>query len=352
MRKLSYPLCSKNLSISAYLRSFDVPERPRSVRHVVSHYKFFPIHSVIEISSDTCMTSIFSCSWMCRICGREACAECFAQVKELTEDRPGASQAEIAALQARREKHAHTNPFFLACTRRNEHQAKDFSAVSRFCTTELMQAIKDMEALLNSPDPDETPLHDALDPTLNLQTALLGNDLSTSTPSSPSNIPELTPSNYSTTDSTGVRTPPDLSSATSPISKDRQGMTTGAESSSQDYLSNLGVPGKSTEEAPSHFTRRFANSELTDDIFRPIWKRGEPLVVTGLLDRFRIQWTPDYFIEKYNAQSCLVIECQTDMNKRITVGEFFSGFGKYKDRTECWKLKVKLSTSIPGQPNN
>ena len=51
---------------------------------------------------------------MCRLCGREACAECYEQVKELTIDRAGAPEAEIAALQARREKHAHINPFFLS----------------------------------------------------------------------------------------------------------------------------------------------------------------------------------------------------------------------------------------------
>jgi lysine-specific demethylase 3 len=109
------------------------------------------------------MTSIFSSSWMCRLCGREACAECFEQVKDLTEDKPGASQAEIAALQARREKHAHSNPFFLSCTRRNEHHAKDFSPMSRFCKAELAQAIKDMEAMLREPDNDALPDAEPID---------------------------------------------------------------------------------------------------------------------------------------------------------------------------------------------
>lgn len=97
---------------------------------------------------DTCMTSIFSSSWMCRLCGREACAECFAKVRELTQYRPGASDSEIAALQAKRESHAHTNPFFLSCTRRNEHQYSDFSPMSRFDKTELEGVIESMEKLL------------------------------------------------------------------------------------------------------------------------------------------------------------------------------------------------------------
>jgi [histone H3]-dimethyl-L-lysine9 demethylase len=94
------------------------------------------------------MTSIFSSSWMCRLCGREACAECFTKVRELTQYRPGASDSEIAALQAKRESHAHTNPFFLSCTRRNEHQYSDFSPMSRFDKTELEGVIESMEKLL------------------------------------------------------------------------------------------------------------------------------------------------------------------------------------------------------------
>lgn len=85
---------------------------------------------------------------MCRLCGREACSECFAKVRELTQYRPGASDSEIAALQAKRESHAHTNPFFLSCTRRNEHQYSDFSPMSRFDKAELEGVIESMEKLL------------------------------------------------------------------------------------------------------------------------------------------------------------------------------------------------------------
>jgi [histone H3]-dimethyl-L-lysine9 demethylase len=257
------------------------------------------------------MTSIFSRSWMCRLCGREACAECFEQVRELTEDRLGASQAEIAALQVRREKHAHTNPFFLACTRRNEHQAKDFSPMSRFCNAELAQVIHDMETLLSELD------QDVIDPTLDSSNPPLVNDSST-----PSLSPELA-STHSTTDSTGVQTPSDASSTNRITSK--------ADPSTTDEYAT---------EPPYHPTRWFTDDDLTDEVFRPIWARGEPLVVTALLNKFRIKWTPEYFMEKYGTQTCLVIECQADVNKRVSVSEFFSRFGKYENRSEWWKLKV------------
>lgn len=263
---------------------------------------------------------------MCRLCGREACAECFEQVKDLTEDKPGATQAEIAALQARREKHAHTNPFFLSCTRRNEHHAKDFSPMSRFCKSELAQAIKDMEALLAEPDLDEVPIVGAIDPALqNGHSALnLGTgatsigvsvDPSNSEISVPSTLGEAVPVHP-------VGDPVNMGSQMQPPSN-----SVSTESS----------------EIPSHHTITISDSELTEDVFRPLWAGGDPLVVTGLLPKFQIQWTPEYFLQKYNSQSCLILECQSDVNKRVTVGEFFSWFGKYEGRVECWKLKVSSS---------
>ena len=65
------------------------------------------------------------------------------------------------------------------------------------------------------------------------------------------------------------------------------------------------------------------------------------LVVSGLLHRFHNLWTPEYFSPKYGTQSCLILECQTEQNKRVTVAEFFALFGKYEGRRDCWKLKVR-----------
>jgi lysine-specific demethylase 3 len=63
-------------------------------------------------------------------------------------------------------------------------------------------------------------------------------------------------------------------------------------------------------------------------------------VVIGLLSKFNIHWTPKYFVEKYKSQPCLIRECQTDTNRRVTVGESFALFGKYEGGTDCRKLKV------------
>lgn len=101
---------------------------------------------------------------------------------------------------------------------------------------------------------------------------------------------------------------------------------------------------------PTRLIRRYTDSALTPEIFPSIWALGEPLVVTDLKSKFKINWTPEYFMEKYGNQSCLIIECQTDVNKRITVGEFFKDFGKYEGREDCWKLKVKCKFLIHALP--
>ena len=209
---------------------------------------------------------------MCRLCGREACAECFEQVRILT-DSSGAEDADVYELQARRDKHTRRNPFFLACTRRNEHQAKDFSPMTRFCKSELELVIKEMEELLTLSDPD-----------------------------SPEDV---------------------------------------------EMLNGDAAPDDENNPIPIHRILRFRHEDLPRDIFPKLWAKGKPLVVTGVLSQFKINWTPEHFIEHYASKSCLVIHCQTDMNKRITVGEFFQEFGKYEGRNDCWKLKVILLDLFP-----
>ncbi|KAH7916108.1 hypothetical protein BJ138DRAFT_996348 [Hygrophoropsis aurantiaca] len=298
--------------------------------------------SEVRATCDTCMTSIFSSSWMCRLCGREACAECFQQVKDLTEDRPGATQSEIAALQVRREKHAHSNPFFLSCTRRNEHHAKDFSPMSRFCKAELAQAIKEMESMLEEPDVDALPVIGVIDPTLD-DTQPKASIEEEATVSATQPISSTPSSGISTSPGETATDPP------GPVSEDvnpTKGSPSLAEGDQRVIIDEVAsaVPASDdqsipNEDEPSHATVTLADNELTEEVFRPLWAKGDPLVVTGLLPKFHIKWTPEYFKEKYTSQSCLILECQTDVNKRVSVGEFFSWFGNYEGRSECWKLK-------------
>ncbi|KAF9004726.1 hypothetical protein BDQ17DRAFT_1304856 [Cyathus striatus] len=284
-----------------------------------------PRECEVRATCDTCMTSLFSSSWMCRLCGREACAECFVQVRELTTDRPGATPGEIAALQAKRERHAHSNPFFLSCTRRNEHQEKDFSPMSRFCREELEAAIKEMEKLDLEYEEDRMKSANGIDGVGELMN---GGDHSQAESSSslagavPVSSPHRTPKVNGTS-----CTKYTLDTSLEP------------DESADPAFQPTNLPPL-TASIPSHPIRRYADTELTSsDTFSKIWELGEPLVISNVLSHFKLQWTPEYFIEKYREQTCLIMECQTDQNKRVNVGEFFGWFGQYEGRQDCWKLK-------------
>jgi hypothetical protein len=95
------------------------------------------------------------------------------------------------------------------------------------------------------------------------------------------------------------------------------------------------------DDIPFHPTVTFSDSMLTEEIFRQIWAEGHPLVVKGVLDKFHIKWTPQYFIEKYSDHGCMVVDCVTEAKREVTVGWFFAMFGKYseRDNSRIWKLK-------------
>lgn len=97
---------------------------------------------------------------------------------------------------------------------------------------------------------------------------------------------------------------------------------------------------------PSWPVPYYTVESLTEQVFAAQWARGTPLIVTGLLERFSLRWTPEYFVNTYGAQPCIIIECESNANKKVTVGEFFSNFGQYEGRTEFWKLKVCLGYPI------
>lgn len=265
---------------------------------------------------DTCMTSLFSASWMCRVCGREVCHECFLQVKELTSQPSSASPAELAALQGKREKHAHSNPFFLSCNKRAEHGVGEFTPVTRFWDEELEKAIEEMEDILKGVEG-------------------VVEEGSTSRP--PSSAP---PSEAATTNTTNPKAvydsylPSNLSPGVASIPVYRL----------QQIPASLYDPVPSPPPSPSHNNTSKPPSSSTSapppPSFSSLWSLGVPILVKGVLPRFKLTWTPEYFIQQYGEQNCLIIECQTDTNKRVTVKEFFGWFGKYGERKECWKLKV------------
>ncbi|GJJ07745.1 hypothetical protein Clacol_001950 [Clathrus columnatus] len=283
-----------------------------------------PRETEVRATCDTCMTSIFACAWMCRICGREACQDCVEQLRDLTY--PG------RAMTASGEKKMHPNPTFLSCTRKQEHAFRDFSPVSRFCQEELDTVVREMGILLMEDDSfrESVPgLSDQSHFGTTEDNFRLGSSdpiLTTAETSSVRTVPESPDDSSANYPSNGLPTEHPMNNSTTNIVD----MPPRVTSRPGDPLDMAGLR--------SHSYHVF-ESEISDQQFIELWKTGNTLVVTGLLDKFLIDWTPEYFIQHYEKNQCLILDCNSNENIAITVGQFFKQFGKYEERSKIWKLK-------------
>ena len=286
------------------------------------------------------------------------CNECFQQVKSLTARPPNATVEDIQALTARREKFTNANPFFLTCTKRNDHGVDDFTAVTRFVKPELDKAIKEMEEIQAelSQDSQARETSDAAqEPSQGAEQGAPNGSTSNSEPAPPKPV-ESAPVVVSTVrnqDIDPVLLPPNPPPAPNDYD-DQAEFPDPLTSPIRDNYTPANAPPRTTEIPvdrlqiiPASYydppTGDLAGSPFPS--FSELWRAGLPLLVKGVLPRFKIRWTPRYFIDRYGEQSCLVVECQTDTNKRVSVREFFEAFGSYEGRKECWKLKVIVFSS-------
>lgn len=276
------------------------------------------------LSSDTCMTSIFSCAWMCRICGREACRDCVEKLRELTYP--------TRAMTASGVKKMHPNPTFLSCTRKQEHAFRDFSPVSRFCVKELNNVVLEMEELLAK---------DAQKPGRSLREQDIHEAAGDN--SGPSD-PIMT-----TAETSSVRTAPEPGPVEILLTTNPSGFSPNSTPISDNNATSiieLPVPVASRPGDPidpsglASYPYHIFSKHITDLQFNELWKNGQTLVVKDLLDNFLIPWTPEYFIENFERNQCLILECNTNENKSVTVGDFFREFGRFENRQKIWKLKV------------
>ncbi|KZF24689.1 hypothetical protein L228DRAFT_267001 [Xylona heveae TC161] len=88
---------------------------------------------------------------------------------------------------------------------------------------------------------------------------------------------------------------------------------------------------------------------LDENTFRSIWhsdgdpRRGTPIVLQGMLMRFKQAWTPKHFIRDHGKESCFLVDCvssKTDTSP-TTVGEFFEGFMQQTLKWEQRSVKLK-----------
>ena len=277
---------------------------------------------------------------MCRLCGREACSDCYALVCELTKDPPDATPQQVQERQRRREKYAHGNPFFLGCTKRNEHQAECFSPMSRFFAEELDDAIEEMENVLRriqaAPQNSDHGHGEGNGDVGSAEGGSTSDADTTATVKRPSFFDG--PPNWTAVFKSKVIGRADFHPSLRPSASRLAG---------EPYVPPNLV--EATTLTPYWEICRYSTDEVTPpedpEKFARIWAHGEPVVVVNILNAFTIIWSPEYFIQEFGDRECLITECEQDSNKKTTIREFFGEFGKYEGRRGAvWKLKVSSQT--------
>ncbi|KZS95122.1 Clavaminate synthase-like protein [Sistotremastrum niveocremeum HHB9708] len=247
-----------------------------------------PFETGCRATCDTCMTSLFTTTWLCPICGREICGDCHDRLgtvlneyeDKIRTDRDFARSMtgpDFAKRKARwfREKRS----FFAAmCATRRAvvHPPDQFHPITYFEPADLEVAIAEMEA----------KVRDSLEgASLNLQRPL--------------NLPKLDEEHF--------------------------------------HLNPFADPWG----IPSHPLPAFSVEELTESTFRSIWTYGVPILVDGLTPFISEMWTPQGLTAKYGEEDCTIMDCDSETTEEIKVAEFFDMFGDFtsEKRQRCLKLK-------------
>jgi len=290
---------------------------------------------------------------MCRLCGQEVCNECFQQARDFTQ----AAQNTTSTFTTKSETHAHANPLSFICLKSNEHSMGYITPVTRFVGPELDRTIQEMQEILDKESVNEYMPTSQMTPLTNPPGSNVPSDTNHDHPQS---------------------SPPPIGAIHIPPHRPQPALLTRPEppATGTAYSAYCAAPADVFPDplaypvydayipsnAPEHITSiptypiQFIPANLYDPpkvstltstsstppspAFATLWRLGLPLLVKGVLERFKIRWDPQYFIERYGDQSCLVIECQTEESEQVPVSTFFRQFGQYKDRGKCWKLKV------------
>ena len=303
---------------------------------------------------DRCLTSVFSASFICTHCGREFCLGCFSSLESIDAS-TSVLYPKLVSCGLVKSGVTHGSSLFLPVSRlaisdldknilgmkkliedpMESSAATDPNSPMSITSETRMSVIKPADARLKPPL-DKMEGHDLHVPVAKTAMALgdgeASNSVSTIPPESASTVfPEtLVPPLITSWDS----------SAIAPILKP---LDTPSSNSTLTPLPESRIPspppGTDMSEVPkdpaalgSLPVQTFRHDELSDEVFQALWARGETMVVTDLLHKMNVQWTPEYFIKHYGTNICSITDCDTETIQLSHVNTFFEQFGKYSNR--------------------
>ncbi|CAE6511592.1 unnamed protein product [Rhizoctonia solani] len=302
----------------------------------------YPVLTEELAHANVCVTSVFSSCHMCTRCGRELCGACFQRVEDMC---PPGTPLEYSG-SASKDRQLHK---YRACSwGRVFHLPADFHPVTRFSRKELENTVTDMQSLIKeSGKSASAPGEGSTSRTAQAQITNWASRVPPWNPTSPhaSTEPPALSSAGSSRDVSSSRGTPDPQLPTMPIIAS----PTMSPTHDDQFSPEVGpLPGKrpivshhgrlDPASVPSHPVHHFSKT-LSEEDFKPLWARGEAIVVQDLLSRFELSWTPEYFINEYGEQRCMVVNCEDNKDMEMMVKDFFEMFGKADRKTGILKLK-------------
>jgi [histone H3]-dimethyl-L-lysine9 demethylase len=228
-----------------------------------------------------CSTSIFHQTLLCRHCGREACLDCAKSISSIDEAvLPSLKRQRSNTGQPRSTDTKH-NLMLIKCQPQTFHRIDDFIPTTRFDKSILQRVVNEMGSLR------ESSLRDV---------AVRRLDVSDSIDSGFAELPA--------------------------------------------HKLPIHVSGNGEDPQMAFWTPlSIQSSELTEEVFKILWQKHEPLVVRDVY--VGQTWSPTELSEKYGSMACTVVDCHSEGTmQKMTVETFFARFGRYENRKRSWKLKV------------
>ncbi|KAL1407437.1 hypothetical protein Q8F55_006870 [Vanrija albida] len=280
------------------------------MRHVLKHRPLLRgVDSALHRSvCDFCASTIFGGFFFCKKCGRDYCLECerfFSSSSTELRDSPWAlSDAARPRLQrctregdeklpsdVKESRRSHNNVFM--------HSREDLVPVSRFSAKEIKDNWLALIDFVLEPQDDKFSVEDCL-LTLGVQ----------------EEETELADAVREYFQSEKSKRP-----AEAPVP------ALAAEDVEKFYEASKHLPSvPDPTDLKTHPFIYIDAAKLDNDKFDVLWARGEPMVAYGVEDKFLLDWSPDGFIKRFGSEPCYVLECQTEVVKKMTVGQFFQMF--------------------------
>ncbi|KAE9396775.1 hypothetical protein BT96DRAFT_977324 [Gymnopus androsaceus JB14] len=288
---------------------------------------FRPHHSDIHPQCDICNTSLFTGNWLCELCGREVCSECYEDLQTFPRANGGSKSVN------------------LDCHESSVHVGHHFRRTSRFTFPQLNDALKQMLRVSVGWESDQhhwNPL--------------------TRTASLPPPPPSLITVDEKT-----------LAAPTSYIAQSSLLYSFGSKSSlahlisgpTQTRSNSATLPTPLTHPLPTEVSRapvprsyslevseiqprrirRLTETALTRDMFERQWLLGEPILIERSPSKApRADWSPSGFRRQYGSIKLELVDSQSYAEREGTVNEFMLDFGRYEGRSgeESWQANIEL----------